>query len=246
MKQTDHIAEIGLLSAGQSSPLGATITSGGVNFSLFSRTATGVELLLFDSANDARPARAIMLDPVKNRTYYYWHAFVPEVQPGQIYGYRIAGPFDPACGMRFDTGKVLLDPYGRGVVVPPKYDRQAAARKGDNASVAMKSVVVDPSSYDWEGDAALRSSSARTIIYECHVRGLTGHPSSGVPEHTRGTYTGLIEKIPYLQELGITAVELLPVFQFDETARQERSTTGDISRFHSLHRIRHTAPNRMR
>jgi isoamylase len=215
MKQTDQMAQIGLPSAGESSPLGATIVSGGVNFSLFSRTATGVELLLFDAEDDARPARAITLDPVKNRTYYYWHVFVPEIQPGQIYGYRVAGVLDPARGLRFDPGKVLLDPYGRGVVVPANYDRQAAARMVDNASVAMKSVVVDPSKYDWEGDSPLRLPSARTIIYECHVRGFTRHPSSGVPERTRGTYTGLIEKIPYLQELGITAVELLPVFQFD-------------------------------
>ena len=116
--------------------------------------------------------------------------------------------------MRFDPTKVLLDPYGRGVVVPEGYSRDAA-RRGDNARPAMKSVVVDPSTYDWEGDKPLRRPSARTIIYEMHVRGFTRHPSSGVGETTRGTYAGLIEKIPYLRQLGITAVELLPVFQFD-------------------------------
>ena len=125
------------------------------------------------------------------------------------------GPSDPARGLRFDPTKVLLDPYGRGVVVPPNYSREAAAQPGDNAATAMKSVVVDPGAYDWEGDAPLRRPSARTIIYEMHVRGFTRHPSSGVAEAKRGTYAGLIEKIPYLQELGITAVELLPVFQFD-------------------------------
>ena len=141
--------------------------------------------------------------------------FVPGVTAGQLYGYRVEGPWDPASGMRFDPAKVLLDPYGRGVVVPDGYGRDAARRPGDNGATAMKSVVVDPSAYDWEGDAPLRRPSAQTIIYEMHVRGFTRHPSSGVGERTRGTFAGLIEKIPYLQQLGITAVELLPVFQFD-------------------------------
>src|SRR5438477_8634020 len=123
--------------------------------------------------------------------------------------------FDASRGLRFDPAKVLLDPYGRGVMVPKNYDRAAATREGDNAAVAMKSIVVDPSTYDWQGDAPLRTPCARTIIYEMHVRGFTRHPSSGIAEKKRGTYTGLIEKIPYLQALGITAVELLPVFQFD-------------------------------
>ncbi len=200
---------------GRSSPLGATVVDGGVNFSLFSRTASAVELLLFDREDDAAPSRVLPLDPAANRTYHYWHAFVPGILPGQIYGYRVAGPLDPAHGLRFDATKVLLDPYGRGVVVPRNYNREAAGREGDNAASAMKSVVVDPSAYDWEGDAPLCRSSARTIIYEMHVRGFTQHPSSGVRKQTRGTYAGLIEKIPYLQQLGITAVELLPVFQFD-------------------------------
>jgi glycogen operon protein len=200
---------------GRSTPLGATIVDGGVNFSLFSRDARGVELVLFDQAHDATPARVITFDPAANRTYHYWHAFVDNVQPGQIYGCRVAGPSDPAHGLRFDARKVLLDPYGRGVVVPPGYNREAAHREGDNAARAMKSVVVDPSTYDWEGDAPLCLPSARTIIYEMHVRGFTQHPNSGVSEETRGTYAGLIEKIPYLKQLGVTAVELLPVFQFD-------------------------------
>jgi glycogen operon protein len=202
-------------SAGRSSPLGATVLDGGVNFSLFSRTATGVELLFFDRDDAAEPARTVRLDPADNRTYHYWHVFVPEVRPGQLYGYRVEGPSDPARGLRYDPAKVLLDPYGRGVAVPANYGRQAARRDGDNAATAMKSVVVDPDAYDWEGDVPLCRPSARTIIYEMHVRGFTRHPSSGVAEKTHGTYAGLIEKIPYLQELGVTAVELLPVFQFD-------------------------------
>jgi isoamylase len=200
---------------GQGSPLGASVVDGGINFSLFSRTAAGVELLLFDREDDARPARVLTFDPAANRTYHYWHVFVAGVLPGQIYGYRVQGPPAPANGLRFDPAKVLLDPYGRGVVVPKNYAREAARQAGDTAATAMKSVVVDPGAYDWEGDVPLHRPASRTVIYEMHVRGFTRHPSSGVGEKARGTYAGLIEKIPYLQQLGITAVELLPVFQFD-------------------------------
>jgi glycogen operon protein len=204
---------------GRSHPIGASIVEGGVNFCIFSRHATGIDLLLFDRDDDGRPARIVCFDPAANRTYHYWHTFVPGITPGQIYGYRVAGPRDLAAGMRFDPSKVLLDPYGRGTVMPKGYDRMAGAREGyDNGAVAMKSVVVDPSAYDWEGDSHPRRPSAQTVIYEMHVRGFTRHPSSGVPEKTRGTYAGLIEKIPYLRELGITAVELLPVFHFDPQA----------------------------
>ena len=200
---------------GSSSPLGATPSPGGVNFSVFSRHATGVQLLLFDAADDTKAARVVDLDPSTNRTYYYWHVFVPNVRPGQLYGYRVDGPLDPSSGLRFDATKVLLDPYGRGLTVPKRYSRDAACWPGDNATTAMKSVVVDVSAYDWEGDAPLQRPSSQTIVYEMHVGGFTRHPSSGLPEKTRGTFAGLIEKIPYLQRLGITAVELLPVFQFD-------------------------------
>ncbi|HWO92984.1 MAG TPA: glycogen debranching protein GlgX [Methylomirabilota bacterium] len=200
---------------GRSAPLGATVLPDGVNFSVFSRGASGVELLLFDREDDARPTRVIPIDPAANRTYHYWHVFLSGVRPGQTYGYRVHGGWDPANGMRFDPTKVLLDPYGRGIVVPKNYSRDAARLETDNAATAMKSVVADVSAYDWEGDAPLQRPSSQTIIYEMHVRGFTRHPSSGVSEQTRGTYAGVIEKIPYLQQLGITAVELLPVFQFD-------------------------------
>jgi len=205
----------GEYTVGRSSPLGATPVSDGVNFSVFSRSATGVELLFFDREDDARPAQMIRIDPSSNRTYHYWHVFVPRVKAGQIYGYRVDGPSDPVKGMRFDPGKVLLDPYGRGVVVPKNYSRDAAREQGDNAASAMKNVVVDSRAYDWEGDKPLKRLSSQTIVYEMHVAGFTRHPSSGVAEGRRGTFAGLIEKIPYLQRLGITAVELLPVFQFD-------------------------------
>jgi len=119
--------------------------------------------------------------------------------------------------LRFDPDKVLLDPYGRCVVVPEDYERAAASAPGDNSRTAMKNVVIDPKEYDWQGDTPLNTPSARTIIYEMHVRGFTRHSSSGVAESNRGTYAGVIEKIPYLKSLGITAVELLPIFQFDAT-----------------------------
>ncbi|MGD0906806.1 MAG: glycogen debranching protein GlgX [Candidatus Acidiferrales bacterium] len=200
---------------GQTAPLGATVIPGGVNFSIYSRNATGVELLLFDREENAIPSRVVAIDRQTNCTSHYWHVVVPDVQPGQLYGYRVHGPFDPASGMLFDPTKVLLDPYGRCVVVPENYSRDAARLAGDNAFRAMKSVVVDPDVYDWESDTPLQRPSSQTIIYEMHVKGFTRHPNSGVSENLRGTYAGLIEKIPYLQQLGITAVELLPIFQFD-------------------------------
>lgn len=203
------------ITPGHSAPLGATVQSKGVNFSLFSRHATAVEILLFEQVDDVTPSQSIAFDPVQMRSYHYWHAFVPRLKAGQLYAYRVTGPEMPGRGLRFDPTKVLLDPYGKGVVVPTGYSRAAACEPGAVATPSMKNVVVDTNQYDWEGDLPLNRPSARTIIYEMHVRGFTCNPNSGVPAELRGTYAGLIEKIPYLQKLGITAVELLPVFHFD-------------------------------
>jgi glycogen operon protein len=200
---------------GSSFPLGATDVGDGVNFSVYSKNASRVDVLLFDTVDAEKPARVVSLDRQPHRTYHYWHAWVRGTRPGQIYGYRVHGPFAPAQGMRFDPRRLLLDPYGRAVAVPSGYDRIAASRPGDNVARAMKSVVAPVGEYDWEGDRPLRHSYARTVIYEMHLAGFTRHPNSGVTPGKRGTYAGLIEKIPYLQDLGITAVELLPVFQFD-------------------------------
>jgi len=200
---------------GQSFPLGATVCDNGTNFSVYSKHATGMELLLFDRVDDARPERVISIDPATNRMYHYWHVFVSGVKAGQIYGYRVNGAFDPPSGMRFDSAKVLVDPYGRGIVIPKNYSRDAARNKGDNSAAAIKSVVTDSHAFDWEGDAPLNRPSSQTIVYEMHVRGFTRDPSSGVAEKKRGTFAGAIEKIPYLKALGVTAVELMPVFQFD-------------------------------
>src|ERR1700758_4410254 len=125
-----------LETSGSSHPLGATLVAGGVNFSVYSRTASAIDVLLFDREDDAGPSREIRIDPVTNRTYHYWHVFIPGLEAGQLYGFRAHGPFDPAKGLRFDPMKLLLDPYARGVVVPKHYSRDAAVAKGDNTGTA--------------------------------------------------------------------------------------------------------------
>ena len=198
---------------GRPYPLGATVYREGVNFALFTKNATAVELLLFDHF-DREPRYVLRLDPEENRTFYYWHIFVFDLRPGQIYAYRVDGPYDPEEGHRFNPHKVLLDPYAREIIYGDNWSREQARGFGDNCASAMKCVVVDTADYDWEGDSPLRHPFGETVIYEMHVRGFTRHPSSGVD--APGTFAGVIAKIPYLQSLGITAVELLPVQQFDE------------------------------
>lgn len=200
---------------GRSFPLGATVEAEGINFSVFSKTADRVTLLLFDSADDLEPSATFILDRRVNRTFHYWHIFVPGLRPGQIYAFRADGPFEPEQGHRFDGDKVLLDPYARGIA-GCSHDRHASAQPGDNTALGFKSVVVDTTSYDWQDDAPLERPWEQTIIYELHVGGFTKSDSASVPPERRGTYLGLIDKIPYLVELGVTAVELLPVFHFDE------------------------------
>ena len=210
-----HDSSVPAKSASHTYPLGPTLTPDGVNFSIFSAHATNIEIVLFDHADAQQQARVIKLDPTINRTSHYWHIFVPGISAGQLYGYRVDGPAEASSGNRFDFDKVLIDPYGKSVSVGHNYSREAASRPGDNAATSMKSVVADMSAYDWEGDRPLKHSFRATVIYEMHVAGFTRHLNSGVTETKRGTYLGLVEKIPYLQYLGITAVELLPVFQFD-------------------------------
>src|SRR5215203_1429703 len=124
----------GVIEVGHSSPLGSSLGPGGANFSIYSRDATGVQLLLFDRDDAAVPARAIDLDRLTHRSYHYWHAWVPGIRAGQIYAYRVDGPFDPGHGLRFDRAKVLLDPYGKCVARPAGWSRQAAAAAGDNCA----------------------------------------------------------------------------------------------------------------
>ncbi len=202
------------LQAGRPYPLGAMVSSDGVNFSLFTKNATAVELLLFNRMDEARPQRVIRLDERQHRTFYYWHVWVRGLRPGQIYAYRVDGPNTPEVGHRFCYHKVLLDPYAREIIYGDNWSRQQARGRHDNCASAMKCVVPDVDGYDWEGDRPLQRPFEETIIYEMHVGGFTRHPSSGV--RVPGAFDGIVEKIPYLRELGITAVELLPVQQFDE------------------------------
>jgi glycogen operon protein len=191
---------------GHPAPLGATPTADGVNFSVYSRHADRVEVLLFETADAPAPAAVLPLQ----RTADYWHGEVAGVGPGQVYALRADGP----ARQRFDARKVLVDPYGRAIVGYEHYQRAAAAAPGDNCATALRSVV-GGEDYDWEGDRPLGAGDRRGLIYELHVRGFTADPASGVAPERRGTYAGLIEKIPYLQELGVTTVELLPVHAFD-------------------------------
>jgi len=208
------------LEPGKSFPLGATLVAGGANFSVFSKHATRVQLLLFDGVDDGRPARVIDLDP-RARTYHYWHTVVPGLKAGQLYGFRAHGPFVPEKGLRFDADKVLLDPYGKCVARPSRVSRAAARSPGDNAAMAFKSVLADPGAYDWQDDRLPHIPFAKTVIYELHVGNFTRHPNSRIRDGRRGTFAGLIEKLPYLNDLGVTALELLPVFAFSEESAPE-------------------------
>jgi isoamylase len=232
---------------GKSFPLGATLTRAGANFSVFAKHSRAAQLLLFNHLDDAKPSRVIDLDPRINRTYHYWHAFVPGVSAGQLYGYRVAGPFDPAKGLRFDPNKLLLDPYGKCVARPARRSRQPARKPGDNAATALKSVIVDPSTYDWEGDTPLGRPFAKTIIYEMHCGGFTRHPSSGVAPAKRGTYAGLIEKIPYCGISGSARSSCSPSLpSTSRTVRRASATIGDTSPSRFSRRITGTAPDRTR
>ncbi|MDD4915932.1 MAG: glycogen debranching protein GlgX [Methylococcales bacterium] len=201
------------LRSGSPYPYGAKAGEEGVNFSISSRHATHVELLLYAAADSEQPFQEIVLQKNKNHTFFSWHVFVEELPAGVWYGWRIDGPqYARESGLRFDREKLLLDPWARAVS-DKLWNRAAACRPGDNSHCAMRAAVVDDS-YDWEGDVPLAIRSEKAIIYELHVGGFTSHPSSGV-RHP-GKFAGLIEKIPYLQQLGITHVELLPVMAFDE------------------------------
>src|SRR5208283_99019 len=193
-------------------PLGATPGPEGVDFSIVSSNATGVELLLFDHHDSPEPSQVIRLDPFVNKSFHFWHVFVRGLKPGAHYAYRVEGPFDPSTGQRFDAGKVLIDPYSRGNT-DTLWQRVPACTPGDNVRTSMRSVVVNTGGYDWEGDRPLHHPMAETVIYEMHARGFTRSPGSGVQQP--GKFAGIIEKIPYLKDLGVTAVELLPVFDFD-------------------------------
>ncbi|MGK7905988.1 MAG: glycogen debranching protein GlgX [Synechococcus sp.] len=201
---------------GRSFPLGATVYPDGVNFSVFSKNATAIELLLFETVEADKPSHLLPLVPDQNRSFHYWHIFVPNLKAGQLYAYRAHGPYRPERGQRFDRTKVLLDPYAKAIARTERYDRTiASAIAQDNCTQSLRSVVVDSGDYDWGNDRHPRIPYGNSVIYELHVGGFTRHPNSGLPPQKRGTFAGVIEKIPYLKNLGITAIELLPVHAFD-------------------------------
>ncbi len=198
---------------GEGVPPGATPREGGVNFSVFSRHATAVTLLLYDRETDEAPVARIALDPVHHRTFFFWHVFVEGASPGLWYTWQVDGPGDTATtGMRFDSEVELLDPRAR-VVSMRRWDRQRALGPA-RGSTSMRAQVVAADDYDWEGDRPVNRPLEDCVIYELHVGGFTRHVSAGV-EHP-GSFRGIVEKIPYLQSLGITDVELMPVMAFDE------------------------------
>ncbi|MBI4565951.1 MAG: glycogen debranching protein GlgX [Planctomycetes bacterium] len=205
---------------GKPYPRGASWDGRGVNFALFSEYATKVEVCLFE-APDSRSESARFELP--QRTHFAWHGTVPGLTPGQLYGYRIHGPYDPAAGHRYNPAKVLLDPYAKAVARDVRWademygyqighpDADLSRDDRDNAAFAPLAAVIDPA-FDWKGDRPPAIPWHRTVIYEAHVKGFTMlHPD--IPEPLRGTYSGLAsaQAIRHLKQLGVTAVELMPV-----------------------------------
>ncbi|MEC9116673.1 MAG: glycogen debranching protein GlgX, partial [Planctomycetota bacterium] len=185
-------------------PYGAVVHDRGVQFVIFSRSATSMRLLLFDDVDDFEPAEIIEFDRESDRWGDIWSVFVPGVGAGQLYQFQADGPYAPEKGMRFDGNARLIDPYAKALA-------GTFQKSTDGVIRPPKCVVVDDF-FDWEGDRHIKRELSESVIYELHVRGFTNSPTSGV-EHP-GTYLGVIEKIPYLKDLGVTAVELMPIHEF--------------------------------
>lgn len=232
------LCEVQAVRSGVPMPLGAHPRGDGVNFAIFSRHATGVRLDLFASPDDAVPTRGIILDAARNKTGDIWHVWLSGIGPGQLYGFRIAGPYAPGDGHRFNPNKLVVDPCATAIVTIPGqdfhaavgYDPTSASRdlsfsELDDAADVPKCVVTHDD-FDWQGDQPLRHPWTSTVIYELHVRGYTIDPSAGV--RFPGTYRGLIEKIPHLRNLGATAVELMPIQEFNQHQMAKRNPeTGE-------------------
>src|SRR6202795_4392850 len=215
-KSNSHLMTPVIIWLGYPYPLGATWLGNGVNFALFSEAATSVDLCLFDNID--APQENIRI-PVTEHTDQVWHVFLPDVRPGQIYGYRVSGPYDPERGLRFHSAKFLIGPYAKAivgqvswademfgyVVGSPQEDLSRDFR--DDAWGMPKAVVID-NAFDWRNDKRLGTPLHRSVIYEMHVKGFT-RLCPDVPVELRGTYAGLgsIGAIKYLKELGVTAVE---------------------------------------
>ena len=195
-------------------PLGSSLTSRGVNFVLATPGADRIELLLYSDGHERSPERVIELDGRRHRSGDYWHVEVEGLGEGCCYGYRVFGPLAPG-DHGFRPSKVLLDPAARAISGWDVHDRVLATGPSPNAHACLKAVVCERDLFDFQAHPRPRHSWQRTVIYELHVGGFTRREDAGVAVEQRGTYLGLIEKLPYLKELGITAVELLPVFCFD-------------------------------
>jgi glycogen operon protein len=200
-------------------PLGVSIIpeENAYNFALYSTDATGLILNLYSVQDSANPVYTYQFNYLKNKSGRVWHCRLPAtiVQKAKYYGYQVEGPFNPDQGHRFDPEKILLDPYARAVYFPPEFSRDTARQPGCNAGKAPLGIILPNSvAFDWGGDRRPRHTHD-TVTYELHVRGFTRRPNSGVDERSRGTFAGLGQKIPYLKELGVTVVEIMPVFQFD-------------------------------
>jgi glycogen operon protein len=188
------------------------------NFALYSQHAESVTLLLYTERDLVNPVFGYHFDYLRNKSGRIWHCRVPQalLRGARYYAYAVSGPGPKSSQWHcFDPDKVLLDPYAKAVFFPPAFDRAVAARPGSNAGMAPLGLLSDGGElFDW-GDDRRPRHQCDTIIYELHVRGFTNNPNSGVRPDRRGTYAGVIDKIPYLKELGITVVELMPIFQFD-------------------------------
>jgi glycogen operon protein len=204
---------------GSDGPLGATWVQSeqAWNFALYSRHATGVTLLLYGDTDFTEPVLSLRLDPLVNKSGRIWHCFVTRAAApaAKYYAYRVEGPWTPEQGDRFDAQKILFDPYACNVFFPPEFSRQAAMQPGANDGRAPLGVLPCEERPAAGDDVPPPRHTHDMVIYELHVKGFTARSNSGVPAKKRGTFLGLIEKIPYLQELGVTVVELLPVHQFD-------------------------------
>lgn len=227
-------------------PYGANVDVNGVHFSIFSRHATQVWLLLFDSPDDDSPTHEVQLNIDSNRTGDIWHTWIKGVKPGQLYLWRMNGPNDPVNGHRFNPGFLLLDPYAKAITgnyywneAQPEPVRYLEGKGAKN----MPKCVVCSDKFEWGFDRPLNRPMSETVIYECHVRGLTAHKSANV-KHP-GTFKGVVEKIPYFKSLGVTALELLPVQEFN-VFREDRKNplTGEqLTNYWGYNTVGFFAPN---
>ena len=213
-------------SSGHHQPLGARALGHGVNFALYSHAAERVQLVVWDHPERRRPSQVIDLSPVTNKTGSVWHVFVHDLRPGAAYAYRVDGPKSP--GNRFDWDKCLLDPYARAID-RRFYERAAACEPGDNVGECVRGVVVGEDYFDWGDDRLPRVPAEKSVIYECHVKGVTAHPSSGV--QFPGTFAGLTEKLDYFADLGVTALELMPVQAFDDDVPRQNSRGEELGNY---------------